>query len=459
MELVEQARTKAFGVLDSLKVKMFMSPPPPPPPENDFPYLKGILGFIVLMFLVNSWLELRQLKQLIKKRPPKEMEALVGSDEFKATRAYGLDKWYFGFLSSTVDTAESVAFLALGGLHSLWTYSTDLNEKLPFSWDHEIQSSILFTLVYALATTITSQPFSLYGTFVLEEKHGFNKSTLKLYLTDLLKGAGLLLVLAPPLIAAIVKILRIAGPYVALYLWGFILVFNLFFMMIYPNVIAPLFNKYSPLEEGRLKKKIESLAEKQKFPLKKLFVVDNSKRSKHSNAYMYGLGREKRIVLFDTLLKQCTEDEIVAVLAHELGHWKLSHTPILFCASMTVLLLQLLTYTFCTNSTGLFESFGFKDHDARPHLIGLILFQYLMNPVDVVISFLFNMLSRKFEFQADRFGVEQGFGTELKTGLIVLHKENKSSFNLDRLYSIFHFSHPPLIERLRAIDAESKKLK
>ena len=206
-------------------------------------YLKGVLGFIVTMWLFQSYLETRQLRQLQKKDPPKELKKVVSAKEFKATRAYGLDKWYFGFLQSCVTTAESVAFLAYGGLSYLWALSGDLSLKLPFSWDQEIQTSIIFTVVYSLATTLLQQPWSLYGTFVLEQKHGFNKSTLGIYVADLLKGAALLLVISPPLIIVIVKILRNTGPYVALQLWTFILIFNVFLMTIYPTVIAPMFNR------------------------------------------------------------------------------------------------------------------------------------------------------------------------------------------------------------------------
>jgi STE24 endopeptidase len=424
--------------------------------ESPPSYLKGVLGFIVTMWLFQSWLETRQLRELKRKEPPKELNKVVSAKEFKATRSYGLDKWYFGFLQSCVTTAESVAFLAYGGLSATWSLSSDLSLKLPFDWDQEIQTSIIFTVVSSLATTLLQQPFSLYGTFVLEQKHGFNKTTFWIYLTDLVKGSALLVVISPPLLIVIVKILRNTGPYVALQLWTFILLFNVFLMTIYPTVIAPMFNKYSPLEDGPLKKKIEGLARRLDYPLKKLFVMDASKRSGHSNAFMYGFYKNKRIVLFDTLLSQCkSDDTVVAILAHELGHWKLSHTPVLFVSSMTVLLLQLSAYTFISNSTGLFESFGF--HGSKPALIGLILFQYIISPVDVIIEFLSNMLSRLFEFQADRFAVEQGYPEELKEGLITLHKENKSSYNIDPLYSTYHFSHPPLIERIRAIDKESKK--
>mmetsp|Transcript_11677 Transcript_11677/g.29530 ORF Transcript_11677/g.29530 Transcript_11677/m.29530 type:complete len:223 (+) Transcript_11677:102-770(+) len=183
--------------------------------------------------------------------------------------------------------------------------------------------------------------------------------------------------------------------------------------------------------------------------------VDASKRSGHSNAYMYGFFNNKRIVLYDTLLGQCADDEILAILAHELGHWKCRHTPILFVLSMTVLLLQLSLYTFVSNSAGLFESFGFHDREDRPALIGLILFSFISGPSDVVIEFLSNILSRRFEFQADRFAVRQGLPQELASGLVKLHKENKSNPNIDFLYSTYHFSHPPLVERLRAIQKEA----
>jgi len=183
--------------------------------------------------------------------------------------------------------------------------------------------------------------------------------------------------------------------------------------------------------------------------------MDASKRSAHSNAFMYGFHKNKRIVLFDTLIDQCTEGEIVSILGHELGHWKLKHTPILFVSQMIILLVQLSTYTFIRNSKGLYESFGFRD--STPELIGLILFQFIISPVDVVITFLSNLLSRLFEYQADRFAVGLGYATDLKSGLIKLHKENKSAFNIDRFYSTYHFSHPGLGERLKAIDAQSKK--
>lgn len=415
--------------------------------------MKGVLLFVVLKFLFTSWLETRQLRELKKRTPPKELKHLVTKKEFSATRDYGLDKWYFGFLAATVDVAENIAFLAWGGLAYFWSLSGDLGAQYvpSFKWfDGEVRQAVVFTVIYGVTTTIMDQPFVLYDTFVIEQKHGFNSKTFKIYLADLMKSVTLLVVLAPPFVTSIVVILRNTGPYVALHLWVFLLAFNLFIMTIYPTVIAPLFNKYEPLSEGSLKTKIEALARRLDFPLQKLFVMDASTRSSHSNAYMYGFFKSKRIVIYDTLMNQCTTGEIVAILAHELGHWKLGHTPILFVSSMAVLLLQLTCYTYVSSWEGLFESFGFSG--SKPAFIGMVLFSIVIGPVDVVIGFLSNVLSRVFEYQADRFAVGQGYAKQLTSGLIKLHKENKSDYNIDHLYSAFHFSHPSLIERIQHID-------
>ena len=431
-------------------------------------YLQCVLAFIVTMFVFEAWVETRQLRELKKRNARQELSSFVTKKEFKAARAYGLDRWYFSFLRDAFAVAESVAFLSYGGLAGLWHLSGDLNSSLPFTWDEEIQTSCIFLFVYSVATTVMQQPFSIYSQFVIEERHGFNKSSAWIYVSDLLKGGLLLVALGTPLVTALVVILRRAGDHIAIFLFLFLLGFNLVMLTLYPTVIAPLFNKYDPLEEGPLKQKIESLAAKVGFPLRKVFVMDASKRSGHSNAYMYGFGKNKRIVLFDTLLNQCgSEEEIVAILAHELGHWKLRHTPILFASSMAVLLLQLSLFQWISvsraRSGALFEDFGFGASGAsggRPHLMGLILFQFILTPVDVAIEFLTNVLSRAFEFQADHYAAaECGYAGDLRAGLIRIHKENKSAMNIDRVYSTLHYSHPPLLERIRAIDAAGGKTK
>ncbi|MBA0802332.1 hypothetical protein Gohar_012636, partial [Gossypium harknessii] len=241
--------------------------------------------------------------------------------------------------------------------------------------------------------------------------------TIWLFFRDLIKGICLAIVLGPPIVSAIIVIVQNGGPYLAIYLWAFMFVLSLVMMTIYPVLIAPLFNKFTPLPEGELRLKIEKLASSLKFPLKKLFVVDGSTRSSHSNAYMYGFFKNKRIVLYDTLIQQCKNDEeIVAVIAHELGHWKLNHTM----------------YSF-------------------------IAVQHTVIPLQHLVSFGLNLVSRSFEFQADAFAKKLGYGSALRAGLVKLQEENLSAMNTDPWYSAYHYSHPPLVERLAAIDAADKK--
>ncbi|XP_021887808.1 CAAX prenyl protease 1 homolog [Carica papaya] len=209
------------------------------------------------------------------------------------------------------------------------------------------------------------------------------------------------------------------------------------------------------LPEGVLREKIEKLASSLKFPLKKLFVVDGSTRSSHSNAYMYGFFKNKRIVLYDTLIQQCkNEEEIVAVIAHELGHWKLNHTMYSFIAMQILTFLQFGGYTLVRNSSDLFRSFGF---DTQPVLIGLIIFQHTVIPIQHLVSFALNLVSRSFEFQADAFAKKLGYSSTLRAALVKLQEENLSAMNTDPWYSAYHYSHPPLVERLAALDEPGKK--
>uniref|UniRef100_M8BSN4 CAAX prenyl protease n=1 Tax=Aegilops tauschii TaxID=37682 RepID=M8BSN4_AEGTA len=298
--------------------------------------------------------------------------------------------------------------------------------------ENEIIHTLAFLAGVMVWSQITDLPFSLYSTFVIEARHGFNKQTFWLFIWDMIKGILLSVVLAPPIVAAIIVIVQNGGPYLAIYLWGFMFALALLMMTIYPIMIAPLFNKFTPLPEGSLREKIEKLADSLKFPLKKLFVVDGSTRSSHSNAYMYGFFKNKRIVLYDTLIQQCSNDnEIVSVLAHELGHWKLNHTAYSFVAVQVLTFMQFGGYTLVRNSKDLFESFGFED---QPVIIGLII------------------------FMADAFAKNLGYAPELRGALVKLQEENLSAMNTDPWYSAYHYSHPPLVERLSALeDLDSKK--
>ncbi|XP_078446100.1 peptidase family M48 family protein isoform X2 [Wolffia australiana] len=420
------------------------------------PYLELVLGFMVCVYLFETYLDIRQHTALKLPTLPKQLEGVVSQEKFVKSRAYSLDKSRFHFVREAVTVLMDVAILALGFLPWLWKRSGDVLLRMGFDPENEIIHTLSFLACMMIWSQVTDLPFSLYSTFVIEARHGFNKQTIWLFFRDMLKGILLSIILGPPIVAAVIFIVQKGGPYLAIYLWGFMFLLSLLMMTIYPILIAPLFNKFTPLPEGTLREKIENLASSLKFPLKKLFVVDGSTRSSHSNAYMYGFFKNKRIVLYDTLIQQCTnEDEIVAVIAHELGHWKLRHTMYSFIAVQVLSFLQFGGYTLVRNSKDLFRSFGF---DTQTVLIGLMIFQHTVIPLQHIVSFGLNLISRAFEFQADAFGKKLGFAANLRAALVKLQEENLSAMNTDPWYSAYHYSHPPLVERLAALDELDKKM-
>ncbi|KAK4379282.1 hypothetical protein RND71_001144 [Anisodus tanguticus] len=420
-----------------------------------FPYLEAVIGFMILMYIFESFLDVRQHAAHKLPTLPKPLVGVISQEKFEKSRAYSLDKSYFHFVHEFVTILMDCSILYFRMLPWFWKRSGEFLVYLGLDAENEIFQTLSFLAGVMIWSQITDLPFSLYSTFVIEARHGFNKQTMWLFFRDMIKGIALAIVIGPPIVAAIIVIVQKGGPYLAIYLWGFMLILSLVMMTIYPVLIAPLFNKFTPLPQGELRLKIENLASSLKFPLKKLFVVDGSTRSSHSNAYMYGFFKNKRIVLYDTLIQQCKNDEeIVAVIAHELGHWKLNHTMYSFIAVQILTLLQFGGYTLVRNSKDLFQSFGF---DTQPVLIGLIIFQHTVIPLQHLVSFGLNLVSRAFEFQADAFAKKLGYAAPLRAGLVKLQEENLSAMNTDPWYSAYHYSHPPLVERLAAIDDSDKK--
>jgi len=221
----------------------------------------------------------------------------------------------------------------------------------------------------------------------------------------------------------------------------------------YPTVIAPLFNKFTELPEGELRSKIEALASRVEFPLTKLYQIDGSTRSAHSNAYFFGFFKNKRIVLYDTLMEHATNDEIVAIVGHELGHWKMNHVTKNLVISLTHMLAFFYMFGFFLNYEELYTSFGFTSHST---LISLMLFSMLNEPIDHILSLAMHALSRHYEYQADEYATELGY--DLTSGLVAIHKKNASNLNPDSLYSMYHFSHPTLLERIEAIKIKKAQL-
>lgn len=255
--------------------------------------------------------------------------------------------------------------------------------------------------------------------------------------------------LTPPILAAFLKIIQKTGNGFFFYLWAFGAALQIFMITVYPITILPLFNKLSPLEPGKLKSGVEALASQLKFPLQELYVIDGSKRSAHSNAYFFGLPWKKHIVIYDTLIEKSEPEEVVAVLAHELGHWSLGHTTRLFAISQAHFFYIFSLFSVFINNGSLYEAFGF--HGIRPIIIGFILFSDALAPMDTLIKLMMNILSRKYEFQADAFAQDLGYSTELARSLIKLQIQNLSTMDADWMYASYNFSHPILSERLGAL--------
>ncbi|RRT57894.1 hypothetical protein B296_00027467 [Ensete ventricosum] len=410
---------------------------------------------MIFMYFFETYLDIRQHAALKLTNLPKPLEAVISQEKFERARAYSIDKSCFHFIHEAVTILMDTAILYFGILPWFWKVSGNLVAYLGLDAENEIMHTLSFLAGVMIWSQITDLPFSVYSTFIIEARHGFNKQTIWLFFRDMFKGICLSILLGPPIVTAIIFIVQKGGPYLAIYLWAFMFALSLVMMTLYPILIAPLFNKFTPLPDGELREKIEKLAASLKFPLKKLFVVDGSTRSSHSNAYMYGFFNNKRIVLYDTLIQQCTnEEEVVAVIAHELGHWKLNHTMYSFIAVQILTFLQFGGYTLVRNSKDLFESFGF---DTQPILIGLIIFQHTVIPLQHLVNFGLNLVSRTFEFQADAFAKKLGYAKALCAGLIKLQEENLSAMNTDRWYSAYHYSHPPLVERLAAIEEPDSK--
>ena len=268
----------------------------------------------------------------------------------------------------------------------------------PSRFQGEITHSLLFGFTYSFLETLLGLPFSYYHHFVLEEAYGFNKQTLSLFFTDLLKSQALSLAFGIPLGAAFLKIVQKTGDSFFLYLWLFTLTVQLFFVTIYPILIVPIFNKLTPLEPGSLKTRIDALASKLDFPLSELQVIDGSKRSAHSNAYFTGLPWKKKIVIYDTLIEKSSEKEVEAILAHELGHWAKGHTTKLIGISSFHLFYVFALFSVFINNGSLYEAFGFGKE--RPIIIGFILFNEVLSPTDSLVKLGMNVLTRKFEFEA-----------------------------------------------------------
>ena len=397
-----------------------------------------LIAFIIISFLIDQtldWLNARHFDDPV----PKELDDVYDAETYRKSQDYKKVNAKFSRLTASFMLILTLTFFFLDGFAFVDQIARSVS-------DNEILVGLIFFGIIMLGSDILSTPFSYYKTFSIEERFGFNKSTPALFFVDKLKGWLMTIVVGGGLLALIIWFYQISGTYFWLYTWIVFAVFALVMNMFYAKLIVPLFNKQKPLEEGSLRDKIEAYSATVGFKLNNIFVIDGSKRSTKANAYFSGFGSEKRITLYDTLINDLEEEEIVAVLAHEVGHYRKNHiiinlfTSIILTGFTLWLLGQFISQPVFSEALGVMKpSFH----------IGLIAFGILYTPISGITGFLMSLLSRKFEYQADDFAKETYAATPLINSLKKLSRNSLSNLTPHPLYVKFQYSHPTLLQRYR----------
>lgn len=397
-----------------------------------------IIGILVLQFLVEAlfnYLNASRYDNPI----PEELNDVYDTMEYQKSQSYKKTNYRFGLVSAVFSLLLTLSFLIFGGFE--W-----VDQMVRGITDHPITMALLFFGIVIIGSNVLTLPFSYYATFVIEEKFGFNKTSKQLFFIDKLKGWLMTAILGGAILTIIMLFYQWAGNQFWIYAWGLVAIFSLIMNLFYSKLIVPLFNKQTPLEEGSLKSKIEGYAQKVGFDLQHIFVIDGSKRSTKANAYFSGFGKEKRVTLYDTLIADLEEEEIVAVLAHEVGHYKRKH--ILFNLSASILLtgLTLFLLSLFINNPEVSMAIGVSKPSFHAALIG---FGVLYSPVSELTGLVMNHLSRTFEYQADDYAKNTYTAQPLISSLKKLSKNSLSNLTPHPAYVFLHYSHPPLIERIR----------
>ncbi len=401
-------------------------------------------ALLVLGLVIRTVLASRQIRHVARHRGavPATFSDTISVAAHQKAADYTITKTRFGLLEVAIDAALLIGWTLLGGLD--W-----LNQALLAALGGGMVQQLALLGSFAVIGGLITLPLGWYATFRIEERFGFNKMTTSLWLGDLLKGALVGTLVGLPIAALVLWLMGAAGPVWWLWAWGVWMVFNLLALVLYPTVIAPLFNKFEPLADETLKARVNALMQRCGFAAKGLFVMDGSKRSAHANAYFTGFGAAKRVVFFDTLLKQLSPEEIDAVLAHELGHYKRRHIikriVLMFSLSLAgfALLGWLSSQAWFYTGLGVMPSL-----DAPNNALALILFMMVVPLLTFFMSPLMAQLSRKHEFEADAYAVEHTNGPDLASALLKLYKDNASTLTPDPVYARFYYSHPPASERL-----------
>ncbi|MEN1784243.1 MAG: M48 family metallopeptidase [Bacteroidota bacterium] len=397
-----------------------------------------IIAILAAQYLMDTVLDHYNMTAFAKPLPG-ELSDVLNETAHEKARAYHNDNYRFGLLKDGIAILGLLLFLGFGGFRYV-------DNQVATLTDNPILQALFFFGILLIASNLLSLPFSYYSTFTIEAKYGFNKTNKRLFFTDLLKSGILSLVIGGGILALTIWFLEVMGTYFWLYVWGFAILLTVFLNFFFSTLLVPLFNKQTPLSAGGLKSDIQAYAQKVGFDLSNVFVIDGSKRSTKANAYFSGFGMQKRVTLYDTLIADLEKEEIVAVLAHEVGHYKEKH--IVFNLFLSIALTGLLLYilSLFINNADMAMAIGVQ----RPsYHAGLLSFMLLYSPISLVTGLAMKVLSRKFEFQADNFAKATFASEPLVNALKKLSKNSLSHPTPHPAYVFVHYSHPPLIARIR----------
>ena len=406
-------------------------------------------SLLVINLLIKFWLANRQMRHVAQHRAkvPDAFASVIDTAAHQKAADYTIAKLRLGHWDLALDTAMLVMWTLLGGLAFLDQVLIDLIG--PGMWQ---QIALVFS--FTLISAVVSLPLSYVQTFHIEQSFGFNRMTLGLWLSDMLKGGLVAAALGLPLLWLVLYLMQSGGALWWVIAWGVLVAYQLFVMWLAPSVIMPLFNKFQPLEDATLKDRVIALMQRTGFQANGFFVMDGSRRSAHSNAFFTGLGKQKRVVFFDTLLKQLNADEMEAVLAHELGHAKLKHIPKSLLSSFAFTLVGLAGLGWLSTQTWFYEGMGIQPHlGSANDAIALLLFMMFVPLVSFVTKPWQSARSRQHEFEADAFACQHANGADLRQALLKLYQDNASTLTPDPLYVAFYHSHPPAAQRLARLTA------
>jgi STE24 endopeptidase len=408
--------------------------------------MHNFVFFLILFIPVTGYLLERYLEYLNagmrSEILPDKLKGICDENEYRKTTLYEKDNLKLSFWSSTFNLAIIIVMIVAGGFAMLDKFSRSFG-------DNNVVIALVFFAIIGFASELINMPFSWYDTFVIEKKYEFNTMTTRTFITDQLKSWFIAIIIGIPVLGLITWIYYKTGKGFWLYAWGLITAFSVFINFFYSEWIVPLFNKQTPLIESPLRKKIEAFAEKCGFRLKNIYVIDGSKRSTKANAYFSGFGSRKRIVLYDTLIKEMTDEEIVAVLGHEIGHYKKKHVIRNLVSSFLLTGLMLFLFSLVVDSPLLSSAIG---SDTPSFHLGLIVFGILYSPLSLLIGLVSNYISRKNEFEADKFVSDNYEPAQLARALKKLAVKNLSNMIPHPAYVFFHYSHPPLLARLAKLE-------